>query len=210
MQQGMWLCCSLPGLPRPNPTSPPLQSRTSGPALLTSPEHELQSAPAGPTPAHCERAHPTLGHHRPRGPGEPARSEPHPARIEPRPQRRSEHRLGTLSRAAQVVQPPSDQRAGCGVRARETAIPPHGQTGSRRRAPARQNKVMAVLLYAKGGLVRCAEEFRERQAEQQRRAEGQRQAEEDERAEKLRRRRAQKAAERRRGFPAFGLYGRSF
>ena len=64
------------------------------------------------------------------------------------------------------------------------------------------------FLYAKGGLVRCAEEFRERQAEQQRRAEEQRQAEEDERAEKRRRRRAQKAAERRRGCPTFGHYGR--
>ena len=68
---------------------------------------------------------------------------------------------------------------------------------------------LRAFLYAKGGLVQCALEFRERQAEQQRRAEEQRQAKEDERAEKLRRRRAQKAAERRRGFPAFGLYGRS-
>src|SRR5215207_2156627 len=65
------------------------------------------------------------------------------------------------------------------------------------------------FLYAKGGLVRCAEEFRERQAEEERREEEQRQAEEDERAEKRRRRRAQKVAERFRGIPAFGLYGRS-
>jgi hypothetical protein len=65
------------------------------------------------------------------------------------------------------------------------------------------------FFYAKGGLVRCALEFRERQAEEERREEEQRQAEEDERAEKRRRRRAQKVAERFRGIPAFGLYGRS-
>ena len=68
---------------------------------------------------------------------------------------------------------------------------------------------LRAFLYAKDGLVRCALEFRARQAEQQRRAEEQRQAEEDERAEKRRRRRAQKVAERCRGLPAFGLYGRS-
>src|SRR5215207_9644876 len=65
------------------------------------------------------------------------------------------------------------------------------------------------FLYAKGGLVRCALEFRERQAEEERREEEQRQEREDERAEKRRRRRAQKVAERFRGIPAFGLYGRS-
>jgi len=67
---------------------------------------------------------------------------------------------------------------------------------------------LRAFLYAKGGLVQCALEFRARQAEQQRRAEEQRQAEEDERAEKRRQRKAQKAAERWRGFPAFGLYRR--
>ena len=72
-----------------------------------------------------------------------------------------------------------------------------------------QPSKLRAFLYAKGGLVRCAEEFREHQAEEQRREEEQRQAKEDERAEKRRRRRAQKAAERRRGVPAFGLYGRS-
>ena len=68
---------------------------------------------------------------------------------------------------------------------------------------------LRAFLYAKRGLVRCAEEFRERQAEQQRRAEEQRQAEEDEQAEKRRRRRAQKTAERFRGLPGRGLYRRS-
>ncbi len=65
------------------------------------------------------------------------------------------------------------------------------------------------FLYAKGGLVRSAEEFRAREAEQKRWEEEQRQAEEDERAEARRQRRAQKAAECSRGFPAFGLYRRS-
>ena len=59
------------------------------------------------------------------------------------------------------------------------------------------------FLYAKGGLVRCTEEFRERQAEEQQREEEQRQAKEDEQAEKRRRRQAQKAAERRRGLSRF-------
>jgi hypothetical protein len=68
---------------------------------------------------------------------------------------------------------------------------------------------LRAFLYAKGGLVRCAEEFRERQAEEERREEEQRQAEEDERAEKRRRRKAQKAAKRFRGLPALGLYRRS-
>ena len=68
---------------------------------------------------------------------------------------------------------------------------------------------LRAFLYAKGGLVRCALEFREQQAEQQRQEEEQRQAEEDERAEKRRRRKAQKAAKRWTGSPAFGLYGRS-
>ena len=69
-----------------------------------------------------------------------------------------------------------------------------------------QPSKLRAFLYAKGGLVRCALEFRERQAEEQRRAEEQRQEREDARVEARRRRRAQKAAERRRGFPAFGLY----
>jgi hypothetical protein len=71
-----------------------------------------------------------------------------------------------------------------------------------------QPSKLRAFLYAKGGLVRCAAEFRARQAKQQRRAEEQRQAEEDERAEKRRRRKAQ-TAKRWRGSPAFGLYGRS-
>ena len=67
------------------------------------------------------------------------------------------------------------------------------------------------FLFAKGGLVRCAEEYRALQAEQQRRAEEQRQEREDERAEaqQRRQRKAEKAAERWRGFPAFGLYRRA-
>ena len=65
------------------------------------------------------------------------------------------------------------------------------------------------FLFAKGGLVRCAEEYRALQAEQQRRAEEQRQEREDERAEAQQRRRAQKGAQRGRGVPAFGLYSRS-
>jgi hypothetical protein len=72
-----------------------------------------------------------------------------------------------------------------------------------------QPSKLRAFLFARDGLVRCAEEFRERQAEEERREEEQRQAQEDERAEKRRRRKAQKAAKRWRGSPAFGLYRRS-
>ena len=70
-----------------------------------------------------------------------------------------------------------------------------------------QPSKLRAFLFARDGLVRCAQEFRERQAEEERREEEQRQMEEDERAEK-RRQKAQ-TAKRRRGSPAFGLYGRS-
>ena len=72
-----------------------------------------------------------------------------------------------------------------------------------------QPSKLRAFLYAKGGMVRCAEEFRERQAEQQRRAEEQLQEREDARAEARQRRRAQKAAGYARGPLFFGLYGRS-